>query len=211
MVRRPVAEHGVASSEQRSSRLLIVGALVFAIGVILVLLVLNSGDDVATPAPSGPTTAATSPTQDGSTAPTRPTTVLPEPSGVRIPRPFVVPEGYEAVAIRTDFVRGVAALPGPGDHVNIYRLPAADNAVRGDEPAQPGAEPHYLSPNPDAETFLSDVEVLGIVGPATSAGDGSPVLIMAIRTADVPRLLPVIASGEVWMTLLPREEATPAP
>jgi hypothetical protein len=179
-----------------STRLLAVGALVLVVGVILVLLVLR-GSVGTTAAPDGPVdaSAAAQLQEEAAATPPAPTTVE-ELAAVRLPLPPTVPDGYEAVAVRASFVRGLAALPTPGDHVNLYR--AADPDDEGlDEPAA-------------AELVLDDLEVLALIGPLPTQNEGEVTFLLAVDPADVPSLLPVAGSAELWFTLLPQGEAEDA-
>ena len=179
------------------------------IGVILVLIIIRNTDDpAATPAP-----VATETDQDGGEASDRETLSPEQLSTARLPLPLDVPEGTEAVAVRANFMRSVAAIPAPGDLVSLYRLPAAAGGGEdGDAPTAPtGAT--LPDPGPDAELLLSDSEVLAVTGPLPASNDGTITLVVAVPSADVPGVMPVANSNEVWFTLLPspEEEATQQP
>jgi Flp pilus assembly protein CpaB len=67
----------------------------------------------------------TSPTEPQQPPP--PTPLTPEQlSSARLQLPMSVPDGMEAIAIRVNFMRSVAAVPLPGDRVNLYRLAPAE-------------------------------------------------------------------------------------
>jgi hypothetical protein len=177
-----------------NTRLLAIGALVLVVGVILVLLVLRGDAGTSSAAPADPPADADPAAQVGEEplgqdAPPTATTVE-ELSSVRLPLPPSVPTGYEAVAVRASFVRGLAAIPTPGDHVNLYRAAAVDEA------AVPG-------PPEDAELVLGDLEVLALIGPLPTQNEGEVTFLLAVDPDDVPGLLPVAGSAELWFTLLP--------
>ncbi len=174
-----------------SSRMLIIGALVLVVGVILVLFVLrgNAGTSTAAPDATGREVAAAGDVDEGEpVAQSRPTMTVEELSSSRLPLPPEVPEGFEAVAVRASFVRGLAAIPTPGDLVNLYR---AGDGADGE-------------PIDDAEFVLGDLEVLAVIGPLPTQNEGEVTFLLAVDPADVPGLLPVAGSSELWFTLLPQ-------
>lgn len=177
-----------------SSRMLIIGALVLVVGVILVLLVLRA--DAGTPAASpdgGQDVAAAGQVESGEPvgqAAQAQAMTVEELSSGRLPLPPEVPDGFEAVAVRASFVRGLAAIPSPGDLVNLYR------SGNGEEGAQVD----------DAEFVLGDLEVLAVIGPLPTQNEGEVTFLLAVDPADVPGLLPVAGSSELWFTLLPQND-----
>jgi len=174
------------------NRLLMIGALVLIVGVILVLLVLRSGgDDVQAAGVEAAPTGDTVDAEGAATTEPAPSATLTveELASSRLPLPLPVPEGSEAVALRASFVRGVAAVPQPGDRVKVYRAPALEGTVV-DEPAS---------------VLLDDVEVLALVGPLPTQNEGEITFLVAVDEAEVPSLLPVARDAELWFTLLPRE------
>jgi hypothetical protein len=183
-----------------NTRLLAIGALVLVVGVILVLLVLRGDAGSPSAAPADPPTAADPAAQagEGALPPDAPpaATTVEELSSVRLPLPPSVPEGYEAVAVQAAFVRGLAAIPTPGDHVNLYRAVGDDEAVPG--------------PTGDAELVLGDLEVLALIGPLPTQNEGEVTFLLAVDPEDVPGLLPVAGSAELWFTLLPATDAEEA-
>jgi hypothetical protein len=170
-----------------SNRLLLVGTLVFVVGVALVLLVfwgLNNDDEpteVVTEQPTGQV-------QDPVAQPTGPLALL--------PLPLEVPSEMEGVAIELSRIRGLVSTPIPGDLVAIYQLQDSSTFLLED-PADPVSEPVL----PDSATLLvSDIEVLG------NAGGENPTFIISLSPADVPQLLPLIEAKQLWFTLLPQPE-----
>lgn len=198
-----------------SSRLLIIGAAVLLVGVILVLVVLRSGigDDGAQP--------AAQPNVSDSTSPAPP----PDPRAglvsseqaatARLADPLTVEQGYEAAALRVTFIRGVAAVVVPGDRLNLYSLApgAGQIPVAQPQPQQPAEGESEASetpttpavlPTPTAATrVLTDIEVLGIIGPRPAANDGVLTLLLAVPTDSVETTLELANNGLLWATLLP--------
>lgn len=203
------------SATSNSSRLLIIGAAVLLVGVILVMLVLRNdiGND------NQPVTQPT-------------TTASPQPPPPPDPRAGLVgseqaatarlgdlefDEGFEAAALRVTFIRGVAAVVVPGDRLNLYSLapgagqvptPGPGQASEPGEGTEPDVEPTTpaVLPTPTAATrVLSDIEVLGIIGPRPAANDGVLTLILALPTDSVESTLELANVGLLWATLLPSE------
>lgn len=198
----------MASSRSSNARLLAVGFAVLVIGVLLVLVIIrNSDDPAASPAP----TATQTDQDDGQ--PSDQGTMTPEQlSTSRLPLPLEVPDGMEAVAVRANFMRSVAAIPTPGDLVNLYRLP---QPVEGQQDGQedqdaPAVGDELPDPGPDAEQLLTETEVLAVTGPLPATNDGVVTLVVAVPSADVAGIMPAANTSEVWFTLLPSpdEEAT---
>jgi hypothetical protein len=196
--RLPPRSASVATKASSSStRLLSIGALVLVVGVILVLLVLRGnagGTTVAAPDDGPPEVTAAGQVEDGDSAPVpavTPTTVE-ELASVRLPLPASVPDGYEGVAVRASFIRGLAAIPTPGDHVNLYR------ATNG------GEDGAGLPVDGEAELVLDDLEVLALIGPLPTQNEGEITFLLAVAPDDVATVLPVAGSSELWFTLLPK-------
>jgi hypothetical protein len=213
----PGQEHTVSNqATSNSSRLLIIGAAVLLVGVILVMLVLRNdiGDD---------NQPAAQPTTNSSPQPTPP----PDPRAGLVGSEQAATarlgdldfdEGFEAAALRVTFIRGVAAVVVPGDHLNLYSLAPGAGQVPTPGPGQPsepgeGSEPEAepttptVLPTPTAATrVLTDIEVLGIIGPRPAANDGVLTLILAIPTDSVESTLELANVGLLWATLLPSDE-----
>lgn len=200
----------MANQRSSNSRLLAVGFAVLVIGVLLVLVIIRNGDD--TPAEPAPSSTG----QPTDTAAEQPQTLSPEQQATaRLPLPLDVPDGAEAVAVRANFMRGVAAIPAPGDRINVYRLPQSsqDSPAATEAPTAPGAG---LPPQgPDAQRVLTDVEVLAVTGPLPSTNDGTLTFVVAATPEQVPGLMTLANDDELWFTLLPApdasEESTEAP
>ena len=192
----------VADSRSSNARLLAVGFAVLVVGVLLVLVIIRNADDpAATPAD------VQTETSDGTgEAPADDETPLtPEQlSTARLPLPLEVPDGQEAVAVRASFMRSVAAIPTPGDLVNVYRLPSTP--AEQDAPPVDATGDELPDPGPDAEQVLTEVEVLAVTGPLPASNDGTLTLVVAVPEGDVAGLMPLADTNQVWFTLLPAPE-----
>lgn len=201
-----------------SSRLLIIGAAVLLVGVILVLLVLRNDIGGGNEPAAQPTTTA-SPTPPPAPDP-RAGLVGSEQAATARLGDLDFDEGFEAAAMRVTFIRGVAAVVVPGDRVNLYSLaPGAGEIPTPGQPQQPTTEPTEgqtevepttpaVLPTPTAATrVLTDIEVLGIIGPRPAANDGVLTLILALPSDSVESTLELANVGLLWATLLPSEDA----
>lgn len=198
----------MANSRTSNSRLLAVGVAVLVVGVLLVLVIIrNTEDPAAQPSPvaaeDDPVDAAgvSTSSDDGQQ-------MTPEQlSTARLPLPVEVPEGLEAVAVRANFMRSVAAVPSPGDVVNLYRLPQPTQEGEGREPTSPGVLPPA---GPDAAPLVQEAQVLAVTGPLPASNDGTLTLVIAVPPDVVPGIMAVANEAEVWFTLLPSpdEEST---
>lgn len=226
----------MANSRTSNSRLLAIGFAVLVVGVVLVLLIIRNTDDP----PAQPSPVATEPAEgagdaaggDTGAGGGQPMTTEEFAAG-RLPLPLPVPDGFEALAVRMSYVRSVAAIPSPGDRVNVYRFLGADDEDAPSQPQQPaegedgedteGAEQEPAQPivtppstgtaGPPAELVLEDLEVLGIVGPLPAANDGTLTVLLAAPPEVVPALMPLADAAQLWFTLRPdaAEETTEEP
>jgi hypothetical protein len=190
----------VANQRTSNSRLLAVGVAVLAVGVLLVLLIVrNSGDEPpATPPAADQPTTPTEPQQPPAATPLTPEQL----STARVQLPMAVPDGMEAIAIRVNFMRSVAAVPLPGDRVNLYRLAEPVDEDEADEEGVPVPG----QPQPAPVQVVGDVEVLAVTGPLPAANDGTLTLVVAVPSADIPAAMEVANDAEAWFTLLPSPE-----
>lgn len=213
------------ASTSSNSRLLAIGAAVLVVGVILVLVIIRSGDDTpsdpAAQAADDPTAVATESETD--------TPLTPEQlSTARMALPLEVPDGMEAFATTVNFVRGVAGVPTAGDHVKLYRLPQAvivELDAEGQLVPQPPVPGSGLPPIPPAaEVVIADAEVLGVTGSVPSANGGTITLVLSVTPETVPTLMALSNeadlpegtevgeelisdhTNELWFTLLPEVE-----
>lgn len=192
----------MANQRTSNSRLLAVGVAVLVIGVLLVLLIVRTtGDEPpASPPAAGQPTESDQPQQPAASTPLTPEQL----SSARLQLPLVVPDGMEAIAIRVNFMRSVAAVPVPGDRVNLYRLAPAERALQAE-----GQEPGIVTPGapPAPEQVVGDVEVLAITGPLPAANDGTLTLVVAVPSANIAAAMEVANDAEAWFTLLPSPES----
>ncbi len=205
----------VANQRSSNSRLLAIGFAVLVVGVLLVLVIIRNADDD----PAEPSPVATGQDQQTEQPTESSTPLTPEQlSSARLPLPLDVPEGTEAMAVRMNFVRSVAAIPTPGDRVNVYRFLSAGGRRtrrgRTGRPARPRRRaPRRLpAPGPDSELVLPEMQVLAIMGPLPAANDGTLTVVLAVPSEEVPGLMPLADDSQLWFTLLPaQEEASEAP
>lgn len=198
------------ANRSSNSRLLAIGFAVLVVGVVLVLVIIqNTDDEPAEPSPAAVAqdAAAEADEPDETSTPL----TQEELSTARLPLPLDVPEGTEAMAVRVNFMRSVAAVPTAGDVVNLYRLPDASDGEESDagaeDPDQPATPTAGLpEPGPDAEQVLTEVGVLAMTGPLPAANDGTLTVVLAVPTAEVAALMPVADAGELWLTLPPAPE-----
>lgn len=205
----------MANQRSSNSRLLAIGVAVLVVGVLLVLVIVRNADDE----PADPAPVATE--QQDADGPTEQETPLTpqQLSTARLPLPLEVPEGTEALAMRMTFVRSVAAIPSPGDRVNVYRYLAATDGeapapddTEVDAPTTPGVTSSLPDPGPDSELVLTESEVLAVTGPLPAANGGELTMVLAVPPGDVPGLMPLADDSQLWFTLLPGvEEATDEP
>lgn len=189
----------MARSRSSNARLLAVGAAVLVVGVLLVLVIIQTTDDPS--AMPAPTDTQTDQEDD---QPSARATMTPEQlSTARLPLPLEVPDGMEAVAVRANFMRSVAAIPAPGDLVNLYRLPEPPEGQDQDGQDGPTDVDTLPAPGPDAEQLLAETEVLAVTGPLPAANDGVVTLVVAVPSGDVAGIMPAANTSEIWFTLLP--------
>ena len=181
-----------------NTRLVAIGGVVLLVGVILVLLILRGTVGGDGPLPPEQATNSNGHTTEQVDTEERDTDLVAddETSTARIDLPLDLEDGQEAVSVRASFMRGVAALPGAGDRVVVYRLDEADDDEDDDAPTGP-------APEDDAERVLDEVEVLGVIGPRPAANDGTLTFVLAVNEGDVPGLLPIARDAHLWLTLLP--------
>ena len=197
----------MANQRSSNSRLLAIGFAVLVVGVLLVLVIIRNADDD----PAEPSPVATGGQQEQTEQPTEASTPLtPEQlSSARLPLPLDVPEGTEAVAVRVPFDRAVAAIPAPGDRVNLYRALAASGEGEGPQVETGGTAGGLPEPGPAGELFLPEMQVLAVTGPLPAANDGTLTVVLAVPSDEVPELMPVATARELWFTLLPNAEDDP--
>lgn len=199
-----------------NSRLLAIGFAVLVVGVVLVLLIVrNTGDD--DPAQPSPVATEGQDGEEGDGPAEQQTPLTSEQlSSARLPLPLEIPEGTEAMAVRVPFDRSVAAIPAPGDLVNLYRhlAPGAEQEEQEEQEGEEGEDGAPVAPpttslpdrGPDAELALPEVEVLAVTGSLPAANDGTVTAVLAIPTSEVAGLMPLAHANELWFTLLPASE-----
>lgn len=203
------------ANRSSNSRLLAIGFAVLVVGVVLVLVIIrNTDDQPAQPSPVATEQDASAEQQAESSTPMTPEQL----STARLPLPLDVPEGTEAMAVRADFMRSVAAIPSPGDLVRVYRYLApgttggeADGDDAEGAPRVQGSPTSLPAPGPDSQQVLTDVEVLAVTGPLPAANDGVVTLVLAVPSEEVGGLMPLADRSELWFTIQPSPDDQDAP
>lgn len=185
----------------RSTRLLAIGVTVLVAALVVMLVSMRSQPDPIVVADAAPDAAAAA--EETAEEPAAAGTVgaLAEDEA-RLPSPLEVPEDHEAVAVSSTYDAAVAALPVPGDTVNVY---AVFQQGLPDELATPSFsddEEAVQTANSGAVRALSGVEVLGVTGVTAETGGGNVTLVLALEPDDAERTIYLAAAEQVWFTLV---------
>lgn len=168
---------------RRSTQMLILGLVIFAIGagVVLVSFMGSDGD-------SGQEAASTTTTtlQAG--------TVVINTATPAAPTSFTIPEGKQAVAVQIPYVSGLAGYAKAGDKVNVYGN--LDEKAAGADPAGPATR-----------LILSGVDVLAVTGPAPAAETGNTTYLLALDTTQAEQVIFFAKFQSMWLTLVPKGQA----
>lgn len=213
MTRGPDRTEGcgtVANQRSSNSRLLAIGFAVLVVGVLLVLVIIRNADDE----PAQPSPVATDGQEQTDQPAEAETPLTPEQfSSSRLPLPLDVPEGTEAMAMRMNFVRSMAAIPAPGDRVNVYRFLSATGQdaepAEGETGQAVGPSSSLPAPGPDSVLVLPEMQVLAVTGPLPAANDGNLTVVLAVPSDQVPGLMPLANDSQLWFTLLPSVDEEP--
>lgn len=158
--------------KNRSTILVLVGAVVFILGTGLAALATRGSDGGG----ASPNVAAapTAPTPAGAVAP---------PAAAPLSG-FTIPAGRQAMAMDVPFVNGIAGYAKAGDRVNVYGV-FKNNAANAS------------LPNPAAKLVLSDIEVLAVTNPAGA----NSTYVLAVDPAQAEQLIYLTAFEASYMTL----------
>ena len=174
---------------RRSTQMLILGLVIFAIGagVVLVSFAGSDGGSDKTAASTTSTTLQAGTVVINNAAPTAPTS-------------FTIPEGKQAVAVQVSFVAGLAGYAKAGDTVNVYgNIQTKDKDV----PLQPAP--------PSSKLILSGVQVLAVTGPAPGTESGNATYLLALDAAQAEQAIFFARFESLWLTLVPKgQPASPA-
>lgn len=186
----------------RSTRLLAIGVTILAAALVVLLLGMRDQPDPIVVADAAAATTAAADDEAAAATDADGATVgeLAE-DAQRLPAPLEVPDGHEAVAISSTYDAAVAALPAPGDRVNVYGV---FQQGLPDELGGAGGE------QADADTgvskgvvrTLSGVEVLGVSGATAETGGGTVTLVLALQPDDAERAIYLAGTEQVWFTLV---------
>lgn len=183
----------------RSTRLLAIGLVVLGAALVLLLLSMRGTSQAVTvAAPEEAADALAAPTEEEAAPATSSTVGELGEDAARLPAPLEVPEGHEAVALSVGYDAAVAALPVPGDAVNLYAVfqqgvPRELASPTTDEAGAPGK---------GVVRALSGVAVLGASGATADTGGGSVTLVLALEPADAERAIYLAAAEQVWFSLV---------
>jgi Flp pilus assembly protein CpaB len=137
-----------------------------------------------------------------------------------------IPDGFEAIAVSTDFVAGGAGYIAPGDLVNVYAdIPTVQAEAGGSGQAADAAPLPYSVPR--SELLLTNVRVLDVstlvapyVGSATSSASDSVApgratsagltMLLAVSAVDSEKLVFATNHGnKLYLTRVASEDAPP--
>jgi pilus assembly protein CpaB len=127
-------------------------------------------------------------------------------------RQYEVPEGFEAIAVSLNFPQGVAGYVNPGDRVNLYGSFKALNPQTGQTVVN-GEMAKLLMTNVRVLDVSKTIPTNGVTSdpnvPTSRGGDGSIVMLLAVRSADAERIV-FMEEGQALYATLVREDAAPA-
>lgn len=187
----------------RSTRLLAIGVTVLVAALVVMLVALRDQPDAIVVADDAAATTdvAAADTDDPQT-PAGTVGALAE-DGERLPAPLEVPAGFEAVAVSTNYDAAVAALPVPGDTVNVYGVFQQGLPEQLGEAPDTTADGDLLRANAKGVVrVLSGVEVLGVSGVEPASGAGNVTLVLALAPIDAERTIYLAATEQVWFSLV---------
>lgn len=171
----------------RSSRLLAAGLAVLLLALVVGLYAMTRGGDE-------PIAIADAGTGDAA-AETDVAAEAPAAEALRLPDPVEIPEGLEAVAVTTSYDRAVAALPVPGDRINLYGV------FTDLEPAELAEGGDAISSG--AARVLAGVEVLAVTGAEPATAGGTVTFVLAVEPDEALKLVHVAGNEALWFSLVP--------
>lgn len=193
----------------RSTRLFAVGVAVLAVALVVLLVSMRNQPDPIVVADAAADTAAAEQESVDDAAATGTVGALAE-DAARLPSPLEVPDGHEAVAVTATYDSGVAALPVPGDTVNVYAVFQQGLPDDVAAPAFSDDEDAVQAAGKGVVRALSGVEVLGVTGVTAETGGGSVTFVLALEPDDAERTIYLAAAEQVWFTLV-AEDHEPVP
>jgi hypothetical protein len=171
---------------RRSNTIMLVGVAVFAVGALLALVGLRSGNRaVARPAPQS------SPTLDPSVR-----TVQAGPAGIAGATTFSVPAGKQAVAVELPAVPGLAGYARPGDTVNLYATIA-------------NGQPNGRLRAPLVKLVQAGVQVLDVRAPAPGQ-QGTAIYLLALDPDQAEQVIFYAKFESLWIALATKDQRPPA-
>ena len=184
----------------RSTRLLAIGVAVIATALVVLLLSMRSQPDPVVVADAAPEPTDVAAAAEEPAAPTGGTVGALAEDAQRMPSPLEVPEGHEAVAVSSVYDAAVAALPAPGDTVNVYAV--FQQGLPEDLGGSSTGDDGDSADTKGVVRALSGVEVLGVSGVTAETGGGNVTLVLALEPDDAERAIYLASTEQVWFTLV---------
>jgi Flp pilus assembly protein CpaB len=168
-------------SDRRSTILVLIGVLVFAVGVAVAVVAARATPRraaAATPARSAATRLGTA-----GQAVTHATPSAAPASGT--PGLFPVPKGAVALAVQLPYVPGVAGYVHAGEAVDVFGV--AKDVPQG----------------PMAKLVLSDVEVLAVTGAGPGSSTGTETYVLALTPQQAEQVVYLASLETLYLALAP--------
>ena len=121
---------------------------------------------------------------------------------------YGVPEGFVAVAIPSDEVKGVAGLLKPNDTVMVAATfkPGPNGEEALTKVLLPKARVLAVGTSVGAEAQDEEIKTTGVLGGNSSSNDEEKIastVTLALTPADLEKLIYAEEQGSVWLALLP--------
>jgi len=121
---------------------------------------------------------------------------------------YGVPEGFVAVAIPSDAVKGVAGLLKPNDTVMVAATfkPGPNGEEALTKVLLPKARVLAVGTSVGAEAQDEEIKTTGVLGGNSSSNDEEKIastVTLALTPADLEKLIYAEEQGSVWLALLP--------
>lgn len=188
----------------RSTRLLALGVTVLVAALAVLLVSMRSQPEPVVVADAAPDAAAADAADavGGDEVTATGTVGALEEGEARLPSPLEVPDGHEAVAVSIGYDAAVAALPAPGDSVNVYGVFQQGLPEDLGGPSASDEDTPQGGPAKGVARVLSGVEVLGVSGATADSGGGAVTLVLALQPDDAERAIYLAGIEQVWFSLV---------
>ena len=197
----------------RSNKLLILGVAVIVVSLLVgAVAVLGGGSEpitVADPDRAADVAATTEGDEDAEDAGDTgedATVGSTFEDTARLELPLTIPAGTEAVSVTASYEGAVAAIPAPGDAVNLYGV--FGNGVPVEYLDQETLDQHdedperFPLPSRAVVRMYSAVEVLGVTGAEPGAAGGQVTMVVALDAEQAERVVYMAALEDVFFTLV---------